>query len=236
MAKVFKIIGIFCILVFLATARQSLAGMQSSDYNIWLDTFTSVGGSLSSDNYQIDGSISDRPDTGSSSDRFTEKTIFSGIDEEPSVGFNVQTVTLQFGELSPNQTAYSSHTFSAFTNAKDGYTIKVYGQPLHSNDYTIPAIGATADQSHSGTEQFGLNLVANTTPVVGANPANGNGLAAANYDTANNFAFEEGGVIAYAESYSYQTDFTVSVIVNIAEDTPAGSYGSVLTYEFIPVF
>lgn len=234
--KISKLVGVFVILIVLVIANQAIAGMQGTDYNIWLDSFNSGGGRLESGNYKIDGNISDRPDTGSASANFTEKTSFAAIDEEPSVGFNVQSVTLSFGELSTEATATSTHTFSAYTNAPDGYTIKVYGEPLHSTDHTIAQIGETAAQSQIGTEQFGLNLVANNTPAVGANPVNGAGLAATNFNTADYFAFTNGATIAYAESYSFQTDFTVSAIVNISEETPAGNYGAVLTYEFVPVF
>ncbi|MCX6742622.1 MAG: hypothetical protein NT116_00105, partial [Candidatus Parcubacteria bacterium] len=172
----------------------------------------------------------------SDSANFGQGIAFSGIEGEPTVGFNVQSIMLDFGELSPKITRYSSHTFSAYTNAKEGYTIKVYGESLHSVDYTIEPIGSTATSLSIGTEQFGLNMVRNTLPALGANPSGGIGQAASNYDQADKFAFHEGDTIAYAESYTYQTNFTVTAIINIADDTPAGAYNTVLTYEFIPIF
>jgi len=233
MKKVIKIFIISCFLVF---AQQAAATMSSTNYNIWLDNFSGGGGDLSSTNYKIDSSISFEQGAQASSNNFAETIAFSAIDDEPTVGFSIQSVNLNFGELSPSSTAYDSHTFSAYTNAKEGYTIKVYGDPLKNDNYTLAEIGSTSAQSQVGTEQFGINLVANTVPISGAEPTGGIGVAAANYDTSNYFAYSSGATIAQAASYSYQTDFTTTVIVNIAEDTPAGEYSTVLTYEFIPIF
>ncbi len=236
MVKIKKIYKIILLLVLLFFASRALAKMSSSGYEIWLDTLDAGGGATNATNYQIDSNLGDFNASGSQSTTFKQKIAFSGIEEEPTVGFNVESVTLDFGELSPNSTGYSSHRFSAFTNAKEGYTIKVYGQSLHSDEYTITAIGGTAASSEPGTEQFGINLVSNSVPRLGEDPVGGIGQAAANYNQANKFAYNEGDTIAYSVSYSYQTDFTVTAIVNIADDTPAGSYATILTYEFIPVF
>jgi hypothetical protein len=87
-----------------------------------------------------------------------------------------------------------------------------------------------------GTEQFGINLVENTVPNVGTNPFGGIGKVSDQYNTANKYAYSDGATVAYAPSFSYQTDFTTSVIINISPQTPAGTYETLLTYEFIPVF
>ena len=210
--------------------------MASDNYRIWLDTFDAGGGLTNSAGFKVDSNLSDFNTDQSESANFGQRNAFSGIEGEPTVGFSVQSVNLDFGELSPKITRYATHIFSAYTNAKEGYTIKVYGQSLHSADYTIGAIGSTATSLAIGAEQFGLNLVRNTLPALGADPVGGIGAAAANYNQVNKFAFHEGDTIAYAESYSYQTNFTVTAIVNIADDTPAGAYETILTYEFIPIF
>ncbi len=231
-----KIIKIIIICFLLIMAQQVFAGMDSDDYQIWLDTLSPGGGRVNSDSYTIDSNITINTGNLSSSTNFSETSAFSGIEDEPTVGFDVQTVTLNFGELSPNSTAYSSHIFSAYTNSTAGYTIRVYGQPLHNSYHTITPIGSVLQDPSAGTEQFGINLVSNSVPIVGADPTGGIGQAAINYNVANKYAYQEGEVIAQAASFSYQTDYTVSVIVNISDETPAGSYGTTLTYEFIPVF
>jgi hypothetical protein len=222
--------------IVLTLAHQSIGAMNSDNYQIWVDTFDSGGGMTNSTGFQVGSNLSDFSAGQSESSNFSQKASFSGIEGEPTVGFSVDTVSLDFGQLSSKITRVTMHSFSAFTNAKEGYTIRVFGQSLHSSDYTIDAIGSTAASLSIGSEQFGINLARNTLPAIGANPSGGIGLATANYNQANKFAFNSGDTIAYAESYSYQTDFTVTAIVNIADDTPAGAYATVLTYEFIPVF
>ncbi|MCX6740241.1 MAG: hypothetical protein NTZ49_03370 [Candidatus Parcubacteria bacterium] len=229
-------VKILVLAIVLTLSKETIAGMASDNYRIWVDTFDAAGGATNTSGFKINSNLSDFNATQSQSSNFSQKIAFSGILDEPTVGFNVQSVTLDFGLLSTNSTKYAVHTFSAFTNAQEGYTIKIYGDPLKSNDYIIQEIGTTASAPTLGTEQFGINLMLNSTPSAGANPTGGIGQAAVNYNQANKFAYHAGETIAYAESYSYQTDYTVTAIVNIADDTPAGAYTTILTYEFIPVF
>jgi len=234
--KIIISVKIIIFSVILTIGHQGWAAMDSGNYKIWLDNLGAYGGKTDSTNYSIDSNFTDQAGANAQSANFKERPNFSGIGSEPTIGFSVQTANLNFGELSPNSTAYSSHTVSAYTNSSSGYTIKVYGTPLNNSYHTITAIGATAADSVAGSEQFGLNLVSNSVPIVGADPVGGIGTAAPNYGTANKYAYNDGDVIAQSPSFSYQTDFTVSVIVNIAPETTAGSYGTTLTYEFIPVF
>ncbi|OGY42314.1 MAG: hypothetical protein A2Y82_04980 [Candidatus Buchananbacteria bacterium RBG_13_36_9] len=234
--KIITSVKIVVFAIILTLAHQSWAAMDSTNYQIWLDNLGAYGGKVNSDNYKIDSNFKSESGAISQSNTFREKVSFSSIADEPTVGFNVQEITLNFGQLSSSSTAYTSHTFSAYTNSSSGYTIKIYGEPLKTSYYTLTAIGGTAQNSTIGTEQFGINLVSNSTPLIGADPDGGIGQTAANYDTTNKYAYLEGDIIASADNFSYQTDFTVSVIVNIADTTPAGNYSTILTYEFIPIF
>ena len=231
-----KIYKIFILILAIFLAKQAWASSQSDNYKIWIDTFSSGGGRLESVGYKIDASISSQLNKTGQSTNFKERPGFSGIGSEPTVGFAVESASLNFGELSTSATAYSSHGISAYTNSNLGYSIRVYGFPLHNSQNTLTPIGSSPQDSEPGHEQFGINLVSNTVPLVGQAPVGGSGQPAVNYSTSNKYAYHEGDVIAQASSYTYQTDYTVSVVVNISEITPAGSYGTTLTYEFIPVF
>jgi hypothetical protein len=236
--KIIRIIAVIIVgsLIFVL-AQNVWAGMTSDQYKIWLDSLGTGGAqSAGSTGYNIDSNLTTQTGGNGQSASFQEKTSFSGIANEPTVGFSVQSVDLNFGQLSASSTAYSSHIFSAYTNSNFGYTIKVYGQSLHSGEFSIAPIGAGSQISSPGTEQFGINLASNAVPLVGQDPEGGIGFAMPNYNQADKFAFSDGAVIAKAASFTYQTDYTVSVIVNIAKSTPAGLYGTTLTYEFIPVF
>jgi hypothetical protein len=89
---------------------------------------------------------------------------------------------------------------------------------------------STTGPSQAGVEQFGLNLVANTSPVsLGANPNHGQfgvGSAATNYATTNNYRFVSGETIASAPKSSGMTIYTISYIVNVSSLTPGGQYSS----------
>ena len=111
------------------------------------------------------------------------------------------------------------------------FTITVSGSTLTSGTYTIDAM-ATAAASSQGTEQFGINLVDNATPNVGANPSGSApiGSAATGYATADQFKLSSGDTVASASNDINTTTFTVSYIANISSATPAGSYSTTLTY------
>jgi hypothetical protein len=118
----------------------------------------------------------------------------------------------------------------AGTNADTGYTITVNGDTLTSGNNIIPAI-ATPDLSRPGTSQFGMNLVANQDPEVGANPlGQGVGRAATGYNTPNSFKFGDGDVVASTPQADYPMNYTVSYITNISSGQAPGVYVTTLTY------
>jgi hypothetical protein len=82
-----------------------------------------------------------------------------------------------------------------------------------------------------GTEQFGINLKANTSPTTfGADPSQapdssfGYGYAVPGYDTANVFKYNKGDVIARSDKSSGRTDYTISYIYDISSLSLAGEY------------
>lgn len=89
---------------------------------------------------------------------------------------------------------------------------------------------STLGGSVPGTEQYGINLVANTSPVsFGENPDNGQfgfGSITSNYSTANQFYYEDGDIIARADQDSGLTNYTISFLVNVASLTPGGIYAA----------
>jgi hypothetical protein len=127
-------------------------------------------------------------------------------------------------------TASGTSVLAASTNGASGYSITVNGATLTSGANTITALGS-GGTSTTGTEQFGLNLVSNTTPSVGAaRSGTGTATAIANYGTANTFRFTTGESIASVAGPTNANTFTVSYIANIEGLTEAGVYTSNLTY------
>jgi hypothetical protein len=121
---------------------------------------------------------------------------------------------------------------AASTNATDGYSVRYSGATLTSGTNTITPLTSNAS-SNPGSKQFGINTVANTTPLVGADVSTGSGAigsAATNYNTSNSFRFNSGDVIATAGAATNANAFTVSYLANIDGFTPAGYYNTILTY------
>jgi len=157
--------------------------------------------------------------------------------------------------FSPTDTAIATSQMAASTNAGSGYVITVNGTTLTSGSNTVTAMGTAAGGIH-GVSQFGLNLRANTvatsTPAVGldiAPASNGtqyrgepyiNGGTTSNYGTVDTFQYRDGDVVAdSANGGAGGTDaqiYTVSYIVNVPGNQPAGTYSTTLTYICTPTF
>jgi len=145
--------------------------------------------------------------------------------------FSLGANSLALGTLSTTAVTSGSHTISLSTNAGSGMVVTYSGPTLTSGANTITAM-ATAAASSAGTEQFGLNAVANTSPSVGAACSGTAPIAAAatGYATANNFKFVSGETIVSSAGSINSTTCTISYIANITNTTEAGSYTSTLTY------
>ncbi|MGH9856420.1 MAG: hypothetical protein ACRD4B_01120, partial [Acidobacteriota bacterium] len=139
-----------------------------------------------------------------------------------------------FSSLSPNT---GTSVMAASTNGTLGYSITVNGSTLTCNACSgSPTIGAlTAPTASSpGNPQYGLNLVDNTSPNVGANVSplnngtNYKGQPTADYGADGDFKFVTGNSVAASDDPSAgPTDaqaFTVSYLVNIPGSQAAGIY------------
>lgn len=136
-----------------------------------------------------------------------------------------------FGEINPNQTLTAQSQMGVGTNASGGYAITVNGATMASGTNTIdPLVEPTPSMLR--TNQFGINLVANSDPLVGQNPdgASINANASPDYAQPNRFKFRDGDVIAGAPNVSLIRRFTVSYIVNASPELKAGVYTTTITY------
>ncbi|MEK7471256.1 MAG: hypothetical protein AAB623_01240 [Patescibacteria group bacterium] len=176
-------------------------------------------------------------DTGTITVNIVANTVSVSGTVGQSISFSLGATSLALGTLSSSAVVSGSHTFTVATNAASGMAVTVTGTTLTSGSNTIAAC-ATGCTSTAGTAQFGINLVANTTPAVGA-AASGSapiGVAATGYATANNFRFVTGETIASSTAGINSSVFTVAYITNIAGATAAGSYTTTLTYTATATF
>ncbi len=137
---------------------------------------------------------------------------------------------IDFGDFSPQSTRTGSSVMQASTNATGGYSVTVNGTTLASGVNTIPALAAQTI-STVGTGQFGLNLRANFTPAVGADPTGaGTGTFTGTYGAQNQYRFNTGDSVATAAMPTNANTYTSSYIVNIGGIQAAGVYTSTMTY------
>ncbi len=183
----------------------------------------------------VDCSTSPVDSNGQSAFVFTEGVVVTA-QVNPTLTFTVDSTTCDLGVLTASTTGSCIHTMTAATNGTGGYTISYIPTTTLTNGSsdTITETGATGATSSQGSEQFGLNLVDNTTPNVGANPSGGSGAASTNYTTADTFSFTASGAqVAQASGPSALTTFTVAYIANIATNTEAGDYQMTQTYNIV---
>lgn len=145
--------------------------------------------------------------------------------------FSLGANSLALGTLSASAVTSGSHTITVGTNATKGMAVTYSGSTLTSGANTITAC-STNCTSTIGSEQFGINAVANTSPSVGAACSGTVPIASAatNYNTANSFRFVSGDTIVSSAGSINNTICTISYIVNIAGATETGSYSTTFTF------
>ena len=214
---------------------QANAVSSSNSYSINEDQIGGVGDlNSASTSFKTDGTdnlgstLGDTAIGNSSSTNFQTNSGFN-TSESPALTFIVNSTTVNFGVLSSGAARTGTATFSVKNYTSYGYAVQTVGIAPTSGGRTITPMSSGA--SVIGTEQFGINLVANTTPISqGTNAAQipdstfSFGIAAANYNVSNSYRYVSGETIASAPKSSGETDYTISYIVNVANDTPAGQY------------
>lgn len=223
-------VGLFLFLAYSATYKVAIANadtLQSTNYKMD-ESVVGVGdlNPSSSTNFQATNSTGDLA-IGNSASSSYQVEAGSQTTPDPALSFALNNGNLDFGSFSPSTATVITNTFTVSNYTSWGYAVQIIGTPPKYGSHTINAMAST-DTSHAGTEQFGINLVANTSPVsVGANPNNGQfgfGTAASNYNTSNNYRYISGETIASAPKSSGMTAYTITYLVNVNSLTPGGRY------------
>jgi hypothetical protein len=147
-------------------------------------------------------------------------------------GFDCTTATEPFsniGTLGPLVTGAAQTQLLVATNGSGGYSLRVLGGTMTSGNNVLPAM--VGEPSQKGVSQFGMNLRANTAPIIGQN-ATGPGVATVqpDYNVPNEFRYQSGDVIASASAPDDFRKYTVSYVVNVVDGQPGGVYATTLTY------
>jgi hypothetical protein len=242
------------VLFFVATLSGSAYAQYSSTNYKSNEVFFGSGGDTgqSSANYKAQVSAGA---LGVGNYKSTGYQIYSGFltPNEPFLELQIDTAgPVNLGTLTTSSTATGTADFHVRTYTNSGYTVQTMNQPPKytsgAQSHTLAAM--SLGSSVVGTEQFGINLVANTSPATfGADPKpqpdatfaanNGiaNGIAAPGYRSGNSYKYNVGDTIACSGdnvggtcgnvSGWGLTIFRISYIANISSITPAGSYSTI---------
>ncbi len=213
----------------------------STNYQVTETQFGS--GSLEescSGQYCAQASIGDTV-AGTSESSGNSATFGSVTPGEPLLEVIVDPGESNLGVLTTERTATKTTSVQIRNYLSSGYTLQIVGSPPKYGNHSLKTL-TTPAASDYGNEQFGINAAANTIPSVGATPVQipsdqmSFGIVEQAYRTPNLFKYVSGDVIARSETESGQTNYTISMIVNIASTTPAGHYTGDLSAVVIPVF
>lgn len=217
--------------VYIACGALSVYAQTLSSPNFKFDESVISSGGLiqsSSLNYQFGGSISDTGVGNALSSTF-QVEAGSQTTSDPALSFSIIDTSASFGSFSPSVASTTTSTFSVSNYTSYGYVVQIAGTAPTNQGNVIDAM-ATTDNSQTGVEQFGINLVANTAPSsVGANPDHGQfgfGDASPNYSTPNSYRYVSGETIAEAPKSSGVTIYTITYLINVNSLTPGGQYRS----------
>jgi hypothetical protein len=147
------------------------------------------------------------------------------------------------GTLDPSTTATATFGVKVRSYLSAGYTIYATGAPPSQGEHSLKALDTACPcTSQPGAEQFGINLVANTTPNIGSAPVQvpsgtfSFGAVTADYDQSNLFKYHNGDAIAGSSASTGETDYTLSMILNISDATPGGHYTSDFSAVVVPAY
>jgi hypothetical protein len=205
----------------------------SSSPNYQVDqTFFGSGGEtgLESDNFLARAALGELGIGELNSDNFRAFAGFTTTDE-PFIEFVVTGNNIDLGYLTTDEVTTAQGQFYVRAWQAGGYAVTSEAEPPTnvSNGYQFES-PEEPTSSQPGTEQFAMNLVANSSPNVGEDliqQPDGSfsfGQVASDYAQQNNFLHNKGDIIAFSEESTSVTLYTISYIFNISNATPSGQY------------
>ena len=221
---------------------QPQAKSCSANYGV-NETFFGSGGALNScsTTYCTKQSAGELTVGNTASTTYQAQAGFN-TDRAPYLQFIVNTTNIDVGTLDTSHTKSATATFSVKTYLASGYVVVNASPPPKNGSVTLNALSSPTT-STTGTEQFGINVVANScpanNPTSGAGGCSGSlgavpsqvpgsgfsfGAAASGYNTSNNFKYVNGDTIASSSTSSGETDYTISYLFNVSNITAGGTY------------
>ncbi len=234
---------LLAVAVIACSAPAAMAETSSSaHYQVSETEFGATSNQQScSGQYCARASIGDMTEGGDSKSLTSTAKFGSVTDSNPLLEVIVDPGISNLGNLSAESTAYKTTTVRVRSYLSDGYTLQVVGSPPKFGSHTLSTL-TSPTAATPGTEQFGINATANTAPTVGADPLQvpsgqtSFGVVNDDYKMQNKFKYVNGDVVAHSNTESGRTDYTISMIVNISNATPAGHYTGDFSVVVIPAY
>lgn len=236
--------SLLAVLLALCVTVPAFAQTATSDNYQVSETQFNAGGTLDScsGQYCARASIGDMSAGAANSAAGESSAVFDpSPGTEPKLELIVDPGVSNLGILKPETTATKTTVIRVNNYLADGYTLQLIGDPPKFGSHTLSTPNSPTPSS-PGTEQFAINVVANTSPNVGTSPLQvpSNtitfGEAEPNYAIQNQFMYASEDVIARSDAKSGRTDFTVTMIINVSNATPAGHYSAEFQAVLIPAF
>lgn len=241
-----QLFAAFMVAVLLPAAAIA-QNSSSSNYEVYEAQFGSGGidEQCSTGEFCAQGSLGANAVGRQSSDNFNAEAGALTQNAE-FLEFVIDSSFVDFGELTPSTTGTGTVNFYVRSYISSGYNVLSIGEGLSSGTDEIDALSTTG-LSQQGTEQFGINVVDNTSPDIGADPENipdgsfADGRVSSGYNTVDEFRFVSGEPIAEAPATAGnqgvgRTNYTVSYIANVGQLTPAGTYTVEHSLVAVPTF
>ncbi len=169
---------------------------------------------------------------------------------------SVENVTVDFGTLSPSSTSSGAAqggvcncSFIVRTYVSSQYVVYSISDPPtnESGDILTAKSVQGLPSVDQNVEEFGMNVVANTTPAIGADPTNypdntfADGQAGSGYEITDQFKYAKDDIIARSQASAGnpatgRTDYTISYIAKINNITAAGLYTMNQTLVTVPTY
>jgi len=240
------VVALALILSFGWVGTATASGSQSSSANYSISQ-VQIGGNGSaqhdcSTNYCAQESVGDTVDGNASSTHYSAQ-FGADTTDVPLLEEVVDGGIQNLGVLDSTTTGTATDTIKIRSYLSGGYTLYITGSPPTQGEHTLKTMSTDCPcTSQPGAEQFGINLAANTSPDIGASlvqvPSStySFGTVEPNYDTPNLFMYNNGDAVAYSNKSTGETDYTLSMILNISNATPGGQYSDTFSAVVVPVF
>jgi len=254
----FRFVAVLGLVIALGFAGTASATTQSvSPHYMVTETQIGPGSSLKqcSTSYCAKTSAGDTTVGRSSSANYSAQLGFNTSDE-PVLEVEVDGGNQDMGVLDTDHTGTAVNTIKVRSYLSSGYVLQITGAPPSQGSHTLKTFSSPVT-SQPGAEQFGINLADNTSPNIGATPVQvpdgtfSFGSVVSGNDTVNGtnpnsdggyfdapdmFMYKDGDVVAHSLSSTGETDYTMSMIINVSNVTPGGRYTGVFSAVAVPVF